>query len=138
MTSLTYVSSATQSFTGRDLVTLLAQWRDNNARNGITGMLLYKDGNFMQVLEGPPAIVRRQFLAIRSDYRHEQVVTLEEHAAETRRFPDWALAFWNLNTIDPQSVPGYTDFVDIPLTAPEFKSDPTRAQELMVLLRNSL
>jgi hypothetical protein len=138
MTSLTYVSSATQSFTNRDLVPLLAQWRDNNSRNGITGMLLYKDGNFMQVLEGPPAVVRRQFLAIRSDFRHERVVSLGEMATESRRFPDWSLAFWNLNTIDSASVPGYADFADIPLHAPEFKSDPTRAQELMILLRNSL
>ncbi|MEO6038079.1 MAG: BLUF domain-containing protein [Saprospiraceae bacterium] len=138
MTSLTYVSSATHLFSNRDLVPLLAQWRDGNARKGITGMLLYKDGNFMQVLEGPPAVIRRQFLAIRSDFRHERVVSLGELSTESRRFPDWSLAFWNLNSIDPASVPGYADFADIPLIAPEFVSDPPRAQELMLLLRNSL
>jgi hypothetical protein len=138
MTSLTYVSSATQSFTNRDLVALLAQCRESNARNGITGMLLYKDGNFMQTLEGPPAVVKRRFLAIRHDFRHDGVVTLAEQVYEGRLFSDWSMAFWNLNTIDPDNVPGYADFADIPLIAPEFKSDPARALELMLILRNSL
>jgi hypothetical protein len=138
MTSLTYVSSATQPFTNRDLVALLAQCRESNARNGITGMLLYKDGNFMQVLEGPPAVLRRRFLTIRHDIRHDGVVTLGEKVYDTRLFSDWSMAFWNLNTADPASIPGYAEFADIPLISPEFKSAPARAHELMLVLRNSL
>lgn len=138
MTSLTYVSTATQTLTKRDFVALLAQCRESNARNGITGMLLYKDGNFMQMLEGPPAVLKRRFLAIRLDHRHDSVVTLDEQVTEARRFSEWSMAFWNLNTINPDSIPGYADFADIPLIAPEFKSEPARAYELMLVLRNSL
>ena len=138
MTSLTYVSSATHPFTNRELATLLAKCRESNSRNGITGMLLYKDGTFMQVLEGPPAIVKRRFMDIRLDHRHEGLITLTEQVIETRKFSDWSMAFWNLNTINPSSVPGYADFADLPLLDPEFKSNPSRAQELMLALRNSL
>ncbi len=58
MFSLTYVSSAVRPFAEDELADLLAVSRQNNARLGITGMLLYKDGNFMQVLEGEEAEVR--------------------------------------------------------------------------------
>ncbi len=56
---LVYVSSAVRPFSRVDLDDLLATSRANNARVGITGMLLYKDGNFMQVLEGDEEAVRR-------------------------------------------------------------------------------
>jgi hypothetical protein len=49
---LVYVSSAIYIFTQEELLILLDQCVELNKNNGITGMLLYKDGNFMQVLEG--------------------------------------------------------------------------------------
>lgn len=101
-------------------------------------MLLYKDGNFMQVLEGPPAIVKRRFMDIRLDQRHEGLTVLTEQVVEVRTFSDWSMAFWNLNTVNPSSVPGYADFAKLPLLDPEFKSNPARARELMLTLRNSL
>jgi hypothetical protein len=53
MLSLVYASSAKQLFSEEDLTALLQQSRDNNTRLGLSGLLLYKDGNFMQVLERP-------------------------------------------------------------------------------------
>jgi hypothetical protein len=138
LTSLTYVSSATEAFTSRGLATLLARARENNARIGITGMLLYKEGNFMQVLEGPPAVVRRQFLAIRLDYRHRGLTTLLEESVESRRFSEWSMAFWNLSTANAITVPGYSDFINTTLTAGEFESEPSRAEKLLLTFRNSL
>ncbi len=55
---LVYVSSATRPFSGEDLRALLETCRKDNAELGVTGMLLYKDGNFMQVLEGDEDAVR--------------------------------------------------------------------------------
>ena len=64
MFQLVYLSSASQPFSEDDLVALLTQARQNNTAHGLTGMLLYKDGNFMQVLEGDEAEVRRLFHTI--------------------------------------------------------------------------
>ena len=138
MTSIIYVSSATTPFTSRELVALLSQSRENNARNDITGMLLYKDGTFMQLLEGPPAAIRKQLISIRRDYRHDGLITLLDQTVESRQFSKWPMAFWNLNTIDPASVPGYSDFINTPLTSPAFQSDPSRAQTLLLTLRDTL
>ncbi len=49
---LVYVSSATRPFFREDLRVLLETCRKNNAELGVKGMLLYKDGNFTQVLKG--------------------------------------------------------------------------------------
>jgi len=55
--SLVYVSSAVTFFSSAELVTLLEKSRANNTRLGISGLLLYKDGNTMQLLEGERDIV---------------------------------------------------------------------------------
>jgi hypothetical protein len=39
----------------------MALSRENNAKRGVTGMLLYKEGNFIQVLEGDEREVRIVF-----------------------------------------------------------------------------
>ena len=64
---LTYVSTAARELSKDDLNELLAQCRENNAKLGITGMLLYKDGNFMQVLEGEETVVRSIYAKISGD-----------------------------------------------------------------------
>jgi hypothetical protein len=50
--STVYVSSATRRLSVAELAEILRVSRADNQRDEITGMLLYKDGNIMQVLEG--------------------------------------------------------------------------------------
>ncbi len=57
MIYLVYVSSATKLFSEAELVELLRQARARNSHSGITGMLLYSNGNFIQVIEGEETIV---------------------------------------------------------------------------------
>ncbi len=73
---LVYVSSATRPFSGEDLRVLLETCRKNNAELGVTGMLLYKDGNFMQVLEGDERKVRTLYEKISGDARHKDDIVL--------------------------------------------------------------
>ncbi len=61
---LVCVSSATRPFSGEDLRALLETCRKNNAGSGVTGMLLYRDGKFMQVLEGDEGTVRALYEGI--------------------------------------------------------------------------
>ena len=57
--SVVYSSTAVVPFSDHDLFELLEHSRENNARDGLTGMLLYRDERFLQVLEGPEEAVRR-------------------------------------------------------------------------------
>ena len=71
---LIYISSASGKFGQADLDAILAISRKNNSARGLTGMLLFHDGCFFQVLEGEAAIVERTFATISNDTRHGGVI----------------------------------------------------------------
>ena len=135
---LVYVSSATWPFSGEDLRVLLETCRKNNAELGVTGMLLYKDGNFMQVLEGDEGAVRGLYARIAADPRHGGEITLQQGFAEGRQFPDWSMGFRNLDSPEARSDPGYSEFLNAPLTGREFSGDPTRAQKLLITFKRTV
>ncbi|HVR76154.1 MAG TPA: BLUF domain-containing protein, partial [Planctomycetota bacterium] len=83
---LLYVSSAVKPFSQPALVKLLEKSHVNNAKRGITGMLLYKDGNFMQVLEGEEEAVRALYARIALDPRHRGLITLLQGPQAERQF----------------------------------------------------
>lgn len=91
-----YVSEAARPMSQADLLELLEVSRRRNARLLLTGLLLYADGKFMQVLEGKEVSVREVFDVILQDQRHSNVVTLKLEAKPRRHFPDWTMAFENL------------------------------------------
>ncbi len=138
MLSILYVSSATELLSNEELLSLLEQCRHNNAALDITGMLLYKDGNFMQVLEGPDAAVRQIYMRILSDARHTGAIKLLEQSIEERQFASWTMGFKNLDEVTPNEAPGYSDFLDKPLTSPAFQLEPTRAQKLLLMFREKI
>jgi hypothetical protein len=70
---LVYVSTATRPMRDEDLVELLAEARKHNEENDITGMLLHKDGRFLQLLEGHEENVQAAFDVIKQDERHYRV-----------------------------------------------------------------
>lgn len=138
MISVVYISSATNLFSDRDLLDLLAKAREKNSSLDITGMLLYKDGNFMQVLEGPEDKVRGLYSTIQADPRHLGILKLLEHPITDRAFPDWAMAFQNLNDPTLAQMPGYSEFLNDSLNSPAFQQDPTRAQKLLLTFRRNM
>lgn len=97
MLSLVYVSSATRLFSDDDLKDLLRQSRDNNSRLDLTGMLLDKGGNFMQLLEGPDDALTALFAKIALDPRHRGVLELLRRPIEQREFSSWSMGFKSLD-----------------------------------------
>lgn len=91
MLQLIYISSPSRTV-AIDLASILRVSRQNNARDGITG-LLYFDGNrFLQALEGPEAAVEAAYERIRPDLRHRAPVVLSRRSIEAREFGDWEMA----------------------------------------------
>lgn len=89
--TLVYVSHATAEQTETAVERLLLDARANNARDGITGVLLHRDGSFMQCLEGTEAAVHRTFARIQADPRHDGVIVLLDEPIPERSFPDWTM-----------------------------------------------
>ncbi len=107
---LIYASTAVNDFDQQELVVLLRKAREANAQVGITGMLLYIEGNFFQVLEGEPAAVDRQFAKIALDKRHAKVVTIIKEPIVKRAFGDWTMGFAEISVREFQRLDGLNDF----------------------------
>jgi hypothetical protein len=135
---LVYVSSAVRPFSQSELVELLAKSHENNAPLGVTGMLLYKDGNFMQVLEGEEEVVRTLYARIGLDPRHRGLLTILQGPLAERQFLDWSMGFRDLNAADALATPGYNEFLNTPLTGEEFSPDPTRCQKLLTMFKRTM
>ncbi|MCK7592357.1 BLUF domain-containing protein [Pseudomarimonas salicorniae] len=84
-----YLSSATRPFDEAALEGLLSESRRNNAHSGVSGVLLYADGDFLQYLEGPSAAVDETMLRIRGSRRHRGLRVLLDEPIEQRVFADW-------------------------------------------------
>jgi Sensors of blue-light using FAD len=138
MHSLVYVSSAVKLFSPQDLLDLLVGSRERNAKRGVTGMLLYKGGNFMQALEGGDRTVRALFNKIAKDPRHHHLNVLIEEDRHERQFADYSMAFRNLDSPDAAGAPGYSPFLSEPLNGKRFFTDPTTAQKLLLLFKETM
>ncbi len=75
-----------------EVASILAASRANNARDGVTGALLYSDGCFAQTLEGELETVQRTFERIQCDPRHGEVIVLQAGRATGRLFGAWSMA----------------------------------------------
>jgi len=128
---LVYVSLAADDISKQDLLDILEESRPRNSHAGITGMLLYKDGNFMQVLEGEEPSVKELYERVRRDSRHRGVLTLAEGQRQRRQFGDWSMGFRDLNDPEVRSTPGYSEFLNTPLTAESFTRDPAQCERLL-------
>lgn len=114
MLSIVYSSHATSAFQAEDLTHLLLQSRRTNEEEDLTGMLLYRSGYFLQVLEGPDETVRARMTKIEGDLRHTDVRILIEENIQDRLFPEWTMGYDQLQSAPPEQVPGFrTAFDDI-------------------------
>lgn len=112
MQQVIYASAALRPFSEAELAELLAAARANNERLGVTGMLLYDAGSFLQVLEGEPLVLPSLFEKIGRDKRHHRVVALLERNIEQRQFGEWRMGFASMLGATA-ALPGYSDYVSL-------------------------
>lgn len=132
---IVYVSAATKPFTSDELVALLDRSRANNARVAVTGMLLYHDGNFMQVLEGREADVLQVYERISRDPRHKRCLILTRQAVAERTFGDWSMGFRDSRSPEVRTHEGYSSYLNPGASLPQ---DPSRAWKLLSSFRQSV
>ena len=96
---LIYVSHAADGLKSSDLHDILNKAHQVNANLGITGLLLYKNKRFMQLIEGQEDAVRGLYQKILQDPRHRDLIVLQEDTEPERQFPGWSMAFRNLNAL---------------------------------------
>ena len=77
----------------QEIDNILTTARENNAAKDITGALLFNDGCFAQVLEGPREEVEDLFEDIQGDSRHSNAMVLSCKPIEERSFREWTMAY---------------------------------------------
>jgi len=94
-----YTSTMRRPMSDPDLVDLLVTSRARNAERGVTGLLLYRGGRVLEMLEGEESVVRALYDRIRMDTRHDHVSNVWSSTASSRRFPDWTMGFEDLDGV---------------------------------------
>lgn len=97
--NLFYTSSASD-FQPNELERLLEKSRENNNVNGITGILLYCDGVFVQLLEGEISKVKETFERIAKDPRHKDLRNIVATNSPERYFPKWKMGYKHMSAED--------------------------------------
>ncbi len=138
LSHLIYVSVATEAMTPQALDELLEASRRYNERERLTGMLLYKNQRFMQVLEGEDSAVTELFEAVKLDPRHERIDILRYEHIPYRSFPDWSMAFQNVDEFDAGRYRDIEQLEDLQLEAPYFNPPNMAAHELLLAFRSAL
>ncbi len=126
---LVYTSRATEPFSPDALIDLLTGARDKNRRLGVSGMLLYAEPTFLQVLEGDLEVIESLFDVIEGDPRHADTRVLLREEAEERAFGDWTMGFVKADREMLASVAGLNDFLQSQRDAAMIADDETARVE---------
>ncbi|MEZ4279061.1 MAG: BLUF domain-containing protein [Myxococcota bacterium] len=129
-----YTSAAAQSFETEELTALLAAARRHNEAQGLTGMLLYAEGSFFQVLEGPAEAVDALYHRIELDPRHVLMTKLIREEIKERSFEDWTMGFCQATRQDVARIVGLNDFLRVSHTRPDEHAG--RARKLLAAFRD--
>ena len=135
---LGYVSTEVVKFSEEALVALLSEARNANADRDVTGLLLYREGSFYQVLEGSESAVMATFQKIEGDPRHKEVRILFHGETDAREFADWKMGFLNLDGVDVDTLSGFSDFMTRDAQPQEFLENLSRGKRLALMFRTLL
>lgn len=107
MYQLIYLSTATRLMEEKDLADLLEESRRNNLDHQITGLLLYLDGTFIQVIEGEEEKIRTLISNIIDDERNKDLQILNEDEIESRHFHGWSMGFLKIPVRELSKLEGF-------------------------------
>lgn len=116
---LVYSSTATQPISHQNLADILQSSHRNNPALGVTGMLLYCQGKFIQVLEGRRDTLHELYLKIVKNPLHSNAHVLLEGRLQHRIFTSWTMGFKALDEAALLALSGFENidafFKDTPI-----------------------
>jgi|UniRef100_D5X5X2 hypothetical protein len=93
MIRMIYASRISPNFGPADVHDILNTSRRNNQPLGLTGMLVFADGFFLQALEGARSKINTIYAKILRDPRHNQSAILSYQEIDKRLFGDWSMGY---------------------------------------------
>jgi hypothetical protein len=107
--TLVYLSNATNAFSEEEFKDILTASRANNSHIEVSGVLIYCDGNILQVLEGPKESVYKVYDKIKTDPRHADFIILQSRDIPARNFEGWSMGFRSSTKSEFKQLEGYLD-----------------------------
>jgi hypothetical protein len=104
-----YASRAVPAIDQEELVAILRKSKSNNPGLGVTGVLCFSEGIFLQVLEGGRSGVNKLYNKIASDSRHTDVELLCYEEIGERKFAGWSMGQVNMSRMNPALLLKYSE-----------------------------
>jgi hypothetical protein len=137
LTELIYVSTLVGE-SEQELGAILESSVRHNQLNGLTGMLLYYRGAFMQVLEGEDLQVQETYGRICEDKRHHHILTLSFGEMPRRHFENWSMGYKYVDPTAIEKFPKYAPFFNFRTDADKIKGVPGLALEMLTMFANGM
>jgi len=137
LTELIYMSTLVGD-SEQELGAILESSVRHNQLNGITGMLLFYRGGFLQVLEGEALQVQETYSRICGDKRHCDILTLSSSEIPRRHFENWSMGY---KYVDPSVIatfPKYAPFFNFRTDTDKIKCAPGLALEMLTMFANGM
>jgi hypothetical protein len=128
---LLYVSRAVDPNSAQDIDSILTSARNHNLAQGITGILCYGGGIFLQAIEGGRNAVNALYNQIVADSRHQDVVLLHYEEISERHFSGWTMGQVNLAKLNTSIVLKYSERPELDPYAVSGKMSLALLEELM-------
>jgi Sensors of blue-light using FAD len=106
---LMYASRAVPAVDHEELLAILKKSKTNNSKEGVTGVLCFSEGIFLQVLEGGRNQVNRLYNRITQDARHTDVILLNYEEVQERCFSGWSMGQVNMGRLNPAVLLKYSE-----------------------------
>jgi hypothetical protein len=135
---LVYSSEATAEMGRADLEQMLEESRLRNVKRGITGVLVYTDGVFLQVLEGERDDVDDLMTSLRRDPRHRNVTVIHEGEIDRPAFPTWRMACLSPRPDEVAGWAGLEGTTSIEAVLETLRRDPDRVPRALTGLVEAL
>ena len=127
-----YSSEASEHMSPSDLVKILDDARVGNEARNVTGVLVYVDGLFCQVLEGERDVLEDLTENIRCDTRHKSMKLFHRSEIRQRTFDDWRMAYLDTSTAEMSRWAGLDGTVTIDQLLERLHSDAARIPKILV------
>jgi len=88
-----YVSKPVEEVDSDVLESILGTAQINNTEHDLTGLLVFDDQHYLQVIEGGRMKVSQLLGNLYKDPRHTDLLVLDFDYISQRQFPDWSMQF---------------------------------------------
>lgn len=112
--AISYVSTANPDLNEEDIASLFKQVNEFNKHHDITGVLLYAETNFFQLIEGEEMVIKNLYSRIEKDSRHNNIIKFVDKPVDKPAFDGYISRFvTETSKLDSSNLDTYLRHVEV-------------------------